>query len=66
MHHPEEVLEEILQDVNPAPVLRFREAGANPEELRYASWYAEMDGEREQWALMPTPSERAPTFKRSF
>jgi hypothetical protein len=48
---PEEVLEEILQDVNPSPELRFREAGAGAEELRYASWYAEMDGEREQWGL---------------
>lgn len=48
---PEEVLEEIVQDVNPAPALRFREAGADPEELRYASWYAEMDGDRERWAL---------------
>ena len=48
---PEEVLKEILHDVNPAPKLRFREAGADADELRYASWYAEMDGEREKWAL---------------
>ena len=48
---PEEVLDELLQDVNPAPERRFREAGTDPEELRYASWYAETDGEREHWAL---------------
>jgi len=48
---PEEVLEELLQDVNPAPERRFREAGTDPEELRYASWYAETYGEREHWAL---------------
>jgi hypothetical protein len=48
---PEDVLEEILEDINPAPDLRFREAGTGPEELRYASWYTETDGERQQWEL---------------
>jgi hypothetical protein len=48
---PEEVLQEILQDANPSPERRFREAGADAEELRYASWYAEVDGGREHWGL---------------
>jgi hypothetical protein len=47
----EDVLEEILQDVNPSPERHFREAGSDAAELRYASWYAEVDGEREQWGL---------------
>ncbi|WP_158554104.1 hypothetical protein [Micromonospora deserti] len=45
------MLEETLHDVNSSAELRFREAGADADELRYASWYAEVDGEREQWGL---------------
>ncbi|PZG02350.1 hypothetical protein [Micromonospora deserti] len=41
----------ILHDVNSSAELRFREAGADADELRYASGYAEVDGEREQWGL---------------
>jgi hypothetical protein len=48
---PADVLEEILLDVHPSPRLRFREAGADADEVRYASWYAETDEGREQWGL---------------
>jgi hypothetical protein len=48
---PAEILDGILQDVHPSPHQRFREGGADPEELRYGSWYPETDDGREQWGL---------------
>jgi len=48
---PADVLDEIRRDVHPSPQLRFREEGTDADELRYASWYAETDGARQQWGL---------------
>lgn len=48
---PDDILDDILHDVHPSPQLRFREDGADTDELRYASWYPETDEGREQWGL---------------
>jgi hypothetical protein len=45
------LLEQILQDVHPNPTWKVREDGADRDELRYASWYPEIDNGREQWGL---------------
>ncbi|MEV6631536.1 hypothetical protein AB0M54_12375 [Actinoplanes sp. NPDC051470] len=44
---PEALLDEILQDVHQSPEQRWREAGTDSYEVRYASWFPE-DG---RWAL---------------
>lgn len=48
---PMEFLADIRQDAHPHPAQRFEEEGAEPGELRYASWYREAEGERVQWGL---------------
>jgi hypothetical protein len=44
---PEALLDEILQDVHASPVRKWREAGTDPYEVRYASWHSQ-DG---RWGL---------------
>jgi len=48
---PADVLKDIRADVNPHPTARFVEPGSEPGELRYASWYPEESGGRDQWSL---------------
>ncbi|HSP36627.1 MAG TPA: hypothetical protein VLR26_02615 [Frankiaceae bacterium] len=50
-HDPEKLLDWVLAEVNPNPVERFEEVGADEGELRYASWYPEEVDGRAQWAL---------------
>ncbi|MFG1605668.1 hypothetical protein [Actinoplanes sp. NPDC049265] len=44
---PEALLDEILQDVHGSPEQKWREAGTDAYEVRYASWYSQ-DG---RWGL---------------
>jgi len=41
----------IAQDINPRPVQRFAEAGADDSERRLAGWYPEAVDGRTQWGL---------------
>ncbi len=48
---PDDILAGIREGMNPEPVERFEEHGAEQDELRLASWYSEPAERGEQWGL---------------
>jgi hypothetical protein len=46
-----ETLDRIKLHVHTSPEQRFEEAGTDPNERRYASWYPHVVGGRHQWGL---------------
>jgi len=54
----------IAQDINPRPVQRFAEAGADDSERRLAGWYPEAVDGRTQWGLHAYTVRRGPMCKR--
>jgi antitoxin YqcF len=63
---PTETLAWIQQNVHPSPQQRFHETGANPKELRYASWYPETVDGRQQWNLNAYTIRRGSYVQAAF
>jgi hypothetical protein len=63
---PENILTDILHDVHPAPVSRFRERDGETGDLRYGSWYPEAHGERMQWGLLAYTIRRGTYVQVAF
>jgi hypothetical protein len=63
---PDATIENILRHAHPAPRQRFQEAGADQDELRYASWYDETVGERHQWGLYAYTVRRGTYVQAAF
>ncbi|KAJ0419324.1 hypothetical protein BJY00DRAFT_286292 [Aspergillus carlsbadensis] len=61
-----ETLDRIKLYVHPSPEQRFEEAGSDPDEWRYASWYPHVVNGRHQWGLYAYTVRQGSYVQASF